>query len=880
MNNREKIMYISYVRPLKPLLCVTLLPFLFLMLIGQTLQSQTPNRIEFNGKEMWLSGSNVAWVDFARDLGPGAARLSEFELAFKELRANGGNTMRLWLHTTGAHTPAWNGSTVTGPGQNAISNLKNILDLAESYDVALLLCLWSFDMLRITNGETITNRSKAILTQPDNRQSYIDNALIPMVEAVKGHRAILAWEIFNEAEGMSNEFGWGITHHVPMMAIQAFVNQTAGAIKRTDPGAYVTTGTHTFIQISDIYTQNNALHMNYYRDDRLINIGGDEDGILDFYTVHYYGHGDSPFSRHVNYFEVDKPLVLGEFFIKGDVESIPKEEVFKRLYDRGYAGALSWQWVDWRQSRNSNEATWLHTLPNMQYMYSRHRDAVELSFSDKPITYTFNATETTIEAGFPTTLSWTSRDAEIVTLNDDEVYVMDKITVTPEETIDYILELTHKDGTIVHDTITIHVIPNLEIDRGYNAPRTTDEENRWVYFDLNASYGIIKIVLSFNNKPISGYWVQGSYDGINWTDWLELPYSEATVDSIFFSEPQDGSFIRIVSDDSLGLDEFSAYGLLSELQPPKLTITYPTDGEVFEPGRITFTADVMSGSGTFSGVYFYINDEQKFWRRFRPYIFNYELEEPGEYTVSIEVRESNFPHFFSRPVHFTVVDRIPRTRYEAEDAQLSGQLTVQSHDGASGGKYVEMREDGVITWPNVYVEDQGTYTIRIGYYLPWDHKTQYLDVNGVRVDTVLFPTPINTWQYVERDISLDAGNNSISIVKFWGWMWFDYLELLGTDNAVFVKDRDTMPVTHSLGMNYPNPFNPQTIIPYEIAHAVPVVIEIFDVLGRKIEIFDKGIVSAGKHQITFNAEHLVSGLYFYRLNAGDNIFIKRMVLVK
>ncbi len=856
------------------------LSLVLVIILIQIAGSQTPNLIEFNDQELWLSGSNVAWVDFARDLGPGQVQLSEFELAFKELRANGGNTMRLWLHTTGGHTPQWDGLIVTGPGQNAIQNLENILDLAESYDVALLLCLWSFDMLRITNGETITNRSKAILTQEENRQSYIDNSLIPMVESVKGHRAILAWEIFNEAEGMSEEFGWSITHHVPMSSIQAFVNQTAGAIKRTDPDAMVTTGTHTFLQISDIYTQDNPLHKNYYRDDRLIAAGSDADGILDFYTVHYYGSGDSPFRRNVDYFEVDKPLALGEFFIQGDIEGYAKDEIYKRLYDQGYAGALSWQWVDWRQSRENNEATWLNTLPNMQYMYSRHRDEVELSFSDKPISYTFTATETTIEAGFPTTLKWTSRDTETVTLNDEAAYVMDRIEVTPEETTEYILELKHKDGTSVRDTVTITVIPNLEVDRAYEAPRFTDEGNRWVYFDLKASYSIIKIITTFNTESPLAYQVQGSFDGVLWETWEEITYSGTNTDTIHFTEPNDGSFIRIFSEDPFDLEKISAYGLLSEIQPPRLSVTYPDDGDVFEPGRITFTAEVERGSGSFDGVYFHINDEEKAWRRFRPYAFNYNMTKPGDYTVRVEVRESNFPNFFSKPVNFKITEYIPRTRYEAEDADLSGTLTIQSHSGASGGKYIEMQDDGVITWPNVNVQDDGTYTIRIGYYLPYDHKTQYLEVNGERVGTILFPTPIGEWQYVEHEIDLKKGGNSISIVHYWGWMWFDYLDVLGEDDAVSVQEQNNLPLTHSLGINYPNPFNPQTTIPYEIAQPVHVIIEIFDVLGRRVKSFDKGVINAGRHQVTFNADKFVSGLYFYRLNAGGEIFTRRMMLIK
>ena len=842
--------------------------------------AQAPDRVSFNGQELWLSGTNVAWVNFARDLGPGTASLSEFELAFQAMRENGGNTMRLWLHTTGAHTPVWNGDMVTGPGANTIQNLTSILDLAEQYDIALMLCLWSFDMMRITNGETVTNRSRAILTQQANRQSYIDNALIPMVEAVKGHKAILAWEIFNEAEGMSEEFGWSLTHHVPMISIQQFVNQTAGAIKRTDPDVLVTNGTHTFTQISDIYTPVNALHMNYYRDDRLIGLGGDSLGTLDFYTVHYYGSGDSPFSRHLDYFEVDKPLALGEFFIQGNVEGIDKERIFKRLYDNGYAGALSWQWIDWRQNRNDNQSTWLNTIPNMQYMYSRYRDDVELTYGVKPVSFTFAASETVIEAGFPTTLSWLSRDAETVTLNGDPVLVMDQITVNPLETTDYVLALTHSDGTTVTDTITITVIPNLEVDRATDAPVFTDADGRWTYYDLGASYGIVKAVLPFNSKPAAGYAIQGSYDGMDWTTWQQVAGGSGTQTDTLFLEPGfDGTFIRIISDDAFELNAISAYGLLSEMQPPKLTVTFPADGDVLEPGRITFTTEVINGSGTFSGVYFHINGEQKFWRRFRPYTYNYDLTEPGDYTVSIEVRETNFPSFFSRPVHFTVVDRIQRTRYEAEDAQLSGTLQVQSNPDASGGKYVEMNNSGDITWPNIYVEEADSYTIRIGYYLPFDHKTQYLDVNGVRADTVLFPTPVNTWQYVERKIDLNAGNNTVAIINYWGYMWFDYLEVLD-GNHVSIEEPADLPVAHSLGLNYPNPFNPQTVIPYELAHQDYVVMDVYDIMGRKIARIDEGVRTAGRHQAVFDGTGLASGVYLYRLQAGNTVMTGRMMLLK
>src|SRR5690606_41470978 len=65
-----------------------------------------------------------------------------------------------------------------------------------------------------------------LFRSPAMTQTYIDNALIPMVEELAGHPAIIAWEIFNEPEGMSNEHGWNFNRHVPMSAIQRFINMT------------------------------------------------------------------------------------------------------------------------------------------------------------------------------------------------------------------------------------------------------------------------------------------------------------------------------------------------------------------------------------------------------------------------------------------------------------------------------------------------------------------------------------------------------------------------------------------------------------------------------------------------------------------------------
>jgi len=305
------------------------------------------NRITFLNQKIFLNGTNVAWVSFGNDLGvKKRSSISDFEKIFAEVAKNGGNSVRIWLHTTGANTPAFNSdnSAVTGPGEGTIEDMEAMCDAAAKHKVGLVLCLWSFDMLRIKNGEVVTGRAKNLLVNREATMSYVNNALIPMVKRLKGHPGILCWEIFNEPEGMSDEFGWDFNYHVPMAAIQRFINLCTGAIHRTDKAALVTNGSWSFFAATDVGEGNK----NYYTDKRLIEAGGDKKGTLDFYTVHYYDWAKeirSPFHYDASFWKLDKPLVVGEFHPKTTF-GVPAQDLHEELYKRGYAGAQSWSWTD------------------------------------------------------------------------------------------------------------------------------------------------------------------------------------------------------------------------------------------------------------------------------------------------------------------------------------------------------------------------------------------------------------------------------------------------------------------------------------------------------------------------------------------------------
>ncbi len=105
-------------------------------------------------------------------------------------------------------------------------------------------------------------------------------------------------------------------------------------------------------------------------------------------------------------------------------------------------------------------------------------------------------------------------------------------------------------------------------------------------------------------------------------------------------------------------------------------------------------------------------------------------------------------------------------------------------------------------------------------------------------------------------------------------IWFVHVEAL-TD----VKDELT-PYSFKLYQNYPNPFNPSTSISFNLPKSSYVSLNIYNVIGEKIAVLVDREMSKGTHSITFDASGLSSGIYFYKLSAGEYSDIKKMILAK
>ncbi len=104
-----------------------------------------------------------------------------------------------------------------------------------------------------------------------------------------------------------------------------------------------------------------------------------------------------------------------------------------------------------------------------------------------------------------------------------------------------------------------------------------------------------------------------------------------------------------------------------------------------------------------------------------------------------------------------------------------------------------------------------------------------------------------------------------------------------SDDELLIEDEEPvieLPATFELRGNYPNPFNPTTTIEFDLPEAVNVQLTVFDALGRRVKTLVDGSLEAGTHSVRFDASQLPSGLYLYRIQAGQHHQVRSMMLIK
>ncbi len=268
----------------------------------------------------------------------------------------------------------------------------------------------------------------------------------------------------------------------------------------------------------------------------------------------------------------------------------------------------------------------------------------------------------------------------------------------------------------------------------------------------------------------------------------------------------------------------------------------------------------------------------------------------GSYTVTvnnvtdiagniISAQNNSFDYDY---VNSNVLLRLPIVNADAEH-WYQNYTPDRTIDGVTGG---DSRWGGAVAMPDTIeysFDDIQILTSTKLSFFNWDGGRIYNYSIQVSTDSINWnqiitniPSLAQEWSIEEVEpietkyikIILLSNNQSV-YAGLWESEFWGHLKT-PTKN----EDEDNIPVGYSLEQNYPNPFNPSTKISFSLPQNTQLKMTVYNVIGEQIATLFDGEMTAGIHQIEFNAEGLSSGIYFYRVETAAYSQTKKMILMR
>jgi hypothetical protein len=186
--------------------------------------------------------------------------------------------------------------------------------------------------------------------------------------------------------------------------------------------------------------------------------------------------------------------------------------------------------------------------------------------------------------------------------------------------------------------------------------------------------------------------------------------------------------------------------------------------------------------------------------------------------------------------------------------QFKGDGTIRS----SGGT-VSLGTYSTLSWYIVKVRYERTSptTVKISYWINGTYKGDE-NLSAINEEDQL------------TNLQLDAQE---------GTVWFDNI-IVGTEQLAIEQTNIQVPSGYYIAQNYPNPFNAETSISFELPKSTFVNLSIYNVTGQLVESLVNEYRNAGYHNVIWNASGVGSGLYFYRITAGEYSETKKCAIIK
>jgi len=226
----------------------------------------------------------------------------------------------------------------------------------------------------------------------------------------------------------------------------------------------------------------------------------------------------------------------------------------------------------------------------------------------------------------------------------------------------------------------------------------------------------------------------------------------------------------------------------------------------------------------------------------------------GGYFNSLKLDSNNYPHISYYDTLNTVL------KYARWD-DSEWQIEIVDNNG-DVGKYTSLDLDAN-DFPHISYYDETNGNLKYAY---WDGI-------GWQIES------IDSYRDVGLYTSLALDANGHPHISYFDTSFGD-LKYATKVEPTFVKTKEELPDKVTLYQNYPNPFNPATTIQYDLPDGHNVIITVYNILGQEvIRVIDEEI-TAGTHEVVFDASALPSGVYIYRLQAGEYVESKKMLYLK